>query len=284
MSSGLKAQPLKAQPLKAQPGPDYFFGHSKIELQRLIAQSDALRPITERLLRNVGLRPGMRVLDLGCGAGDVSMLAAELVGPQGTVIGIDGAAAAIALARERAAHRQFANVAFFAQAAEAYIDPVPFDFVVGRYVVLHQRDPAAFIRRAAGRLRRGGVIAFHEIDMRTIFETLPEVPTVDAAAAELMQAIRAGVPTPDAAGRLVALFVEAGLALPTVFCERPAGAGAASPMHRWIAATLASVRSLQRPTEPAVDVYRLHAEMGMALAAASSQILGPDQCCAWTAV
>src|SRR5258708_521154 len=109
--------------LKTRPEPDYFFGHSKIELQRLIAQS-------------AGLRPGMRVLDLGCGAGDVSMLAAELVGPQGTVTGIDGAAAAIALATERVAHRHFTNIAFRAQTAEAYVDPEPFDFVIGRYVVL----------------------------------------------------------------------------------------------------------------------------------------------------
>ena len=48
-----------------------------------------LRPITERLLRNAGIDAGMRVLDLGCGAGDVSMLAAELVGPQGSIVGID---------------------------------------------------------------------------------------------------------------------------------------------------------------------------------------------------
>jgi ubiquinone/menaquinone biosynthesis C-methylase UbiE len=48
-----------------------------------------LRPITERLLRSAGIEPGMRVLDIGCGAGDVSMLAAELVGSTGSVVGID---------------------------------------------------------------------------------------------------------------------------------------------------------------------------------------------------
>ena len=49
-----------------------------------------LRPITERLLRNVGIDAGMRVLDFGCGPGDVSMLAAELIGPEGSIVGIDG--------------------------------------------------------------------------------------------------------------------------------------------------------------------------------------------------
>ena len=51
-------------------------------------QAKILRPITERLLRGAGIRPGMRVLDLWSGAGDVAMLAVALVGPSGRVVGI----------------------------------------------------------------------------------------------------------------------------------------------------------------------------------------------------
>jgi ubiquinone/menaquinone biosynthesis C-methylase UbiE len=65
-------------------------------------QATILRPFTERLLRNAEIGPGMRVLDLGCGPGDVSMLAAELVGPSGSVVGIDRSPQVIALARTRA--------------------------------------------------------------------------------------------------------------------------------------------------------------------------------------
>jgi SAM-dependent methyltransferase len=68
---------------------DYVLGHSQREIQRLISQAAMLRPVTERLLRSLKIGPGMRVLDLGCGAGDVSMLAAEFVGPTGLVVGID---------------------------------------------------------------------------------------------------------------------------------------------------------------------------------------------------
>jgi ubiquinone/menaquinone biosynthesis C-methylase UbiE len=67
----------------------YILGHSQEEIRRLTFQGAILRPFTERLLRNAEIGPGMRVLDLGCGAGDVSMLAAELVGPSGSVVGID---------------------------------------------------------------------------------------------------------------------------------------------------------------------------------------------------
>ena len=63
----------------------YAFGHSSAEILRLKNQAAMLRPITERLLRSAGIDAGMRVLDLGCGAGDVSMLAAELVGAAGFV-------------------------------------------------------------------------------------------------------------------------------------------------------------------------------------------------------
>ena len=68
-------------------------------------QAAILKPITERLLREAGLTPGLRVLDLGCGCGDVAMLAAELVGPNGTVVGIDRSADVLAVARQPQATR-----------------------------------------------------------------------------------------------------------------------------------------------------------------------------------
>ena len=49
-------------------------------MRRLVLQAELLKPITERLLREAGIKPGMRILDLGSGAGDVAMLAATLVG------------------------------------------------------------------------------------------------------------------------------------------------------------------------------------------------------------
>src|SRR6516225_8474380 len=67
----------------------YILGHSDAEISRLQTQAAILRPITERLLRNAGIRSGMRVLDVGTGAGDVAILAAQLVGPNGSVVGID---------------------------------------------------------------------------------------------------------------------------------------------------------------------------------------------------
>jgi Protein-L-isoaspartate(D-aspartate) O-methyltransferase (PCMT) len=68
--------------------PSYLLGSTDAEHQRLIRQAAMLDPITERFLRDAGVGPGQRVLDLGSGLGDVSMLAARLVGHLGAVIGI----------------------------------------------------------------------------------------------------------------------------------------------------------------------------------------------------
>src|SRR5689334_19737027 len=91
---------------------EYVLGHSELELQRLISRAAILRPLTERVLRQALLEEGMRVLDVGCGAGDVSFLIASIVGPVGSVVGIDRSATAIATARKRASEMGIANASF----------------------------------------------------------------------------------------------------------------------------------------------------------------------------
>jgi ubiquinone/menaquinone biosynthesis C-methylase UbiE len=96
----------------------YILGHSEAEIIRLQTQAKILRPITERLLRRAGIRPGMRVLDLGSGAGDVAMLADELVGPSGRVVGIDWNSQVLSLATERANRAGFERLSFHEAAVE----------------------------------------------------------------------------------------------------------------------------------------------------------------------
>jgi ubiquinone/menaquinone biosynthesis C-methylase UbiE len=98
----------------------------------------------------------MRVLDLGCGAGDVSRLAAELVGTTGLVIGIDRNPVVLSVARERSRGAKLKQVEFKEASVELLTDLIPFDAVVGRYVLLHQAHPAAFLRAGAAQVRPGG--------------------------------------------------------------------------------------------------------------------------------
>src|SRR5438067_437535 len=81
----------------------YVLGHSTVEHERLARQARLLDGCTERLLRAAGIVPGMKVLDVGCGIGDVSLLAARLVGPEGQVVGTDQDPSAVSTARQRVA-------------------------------------------------------------------------------------------------------------------------------------------------------------------------------------
>ena len=110
------------------------------------------------MLRAAGIRPGMRVLDVGCGAGDVSFLAATLVGRDGSVVGVDRSAEAIALAKRRAADVGLANVSFVTQDLQELATDARFDAIIGRLVLMYFPEPDALLRRllraaAAGRHR-----------------------------------------------------------------------------------------------------------------------------------
>jgi len=104
----------------------------------------------------------MRILDVGCGAGDVALLAAELVGESGTVVGIDRSEADIIAARARAATAK--NVHFLVTSPDDTLDAASFDIVIGRYVLIFQGDVASFLRASARLVKPGGILAFHEID------------------------------------------------------------------------------------------------------------------------
>ncbi|MCE3256155.1 MAG: methylase involved in ubiquinone/menaquinone biosynthesis, partial [Nitrobacter vulgaris] len=80
---------------------DNVLGHSDRELERLRRQGALFSDFTRDLLVRAGLKKGMDVLDIGCGVGDVSLIAADLVSQEGTVKGIDPAAEALAIARMR---------------------------------------------------------------------------------------------------------------------------------------------------------------------------------------
>lgn len=103
----------------------------------------------------------MKVLDAGTGtgAGDVALLVADLVGREGTIVGIDFNAELICTAQARAAAAGMENVSFVVgDAASAQLDR-GFDAVVGRCVLFFAREPATLVRRLADCVRDGGIVA-----------------------------------------------------------------------------------------------------------------------------
>jgi SAM-dependent methyltransferase len=141
---------------------DYALGRTNAEYERLIEQAELLRPLTERVLRAAGISSGMHVLDVGCGMGDVSFLVSELVGPTGSVLGIDLDGVALGLAKQRRDGRGIANVVFRQGDARSVDSERLFDAAVGRFVLMYMTDPTAVLRLIAERVRPGGIVAFHE--------------------------------------------------------------------------------------------------------------------------
>jgi 2-polyprenyl-3-methyl-5-hydroxy-6-metoxy-1,4-benzoquinol methylase len=191
----------------------YILGHSPAEIRRLINQATILRPTTERLLRSAGIEQGMRVLDVGCGAGDVSMLAGRLVGASGSVVGIDLNADILAVARERSQVDGFMNVTFAEASVGTFADPMPFDLVIARYVLIHQVDPVAFLRAAARFVKPGGVLALHEPILDRVIYSRPNVALWQQTADWILATFQARTPSWDAAGRMVECWTRAARAV-----------------------------------------------------------------------
>ena len=198
--------------------PHYTPG-SKSELERLQLQARCLEGLTRRLIRECGIGTGMRVLDLGSGPGDVAFLLAEAVGPSGSVVGVDREQRSVDLARRRAAEAGYGNVSVRGRRRRFPASRCAFDAAIGRLVLIHQRDPAAMIRRAADDVRPGGVIAFLEPALHLDGHSLPEVELVRAAAGSLKRFMLAALPSADVAGRMIPCFMEAGLPEPKVLWE-----------------------------------------------------------------
>ena len=206
----------------APAGIPYILVHSEREIARLGHQAGIINPITRRILMSAGVGPGMRVLDVGCGSGDVTFLVSEIVGGTGQVVGADRAPAALAAAERRAAAHPIRNVSFREGDPAALSFERPFDAVIGRYVLMFQADPAALLRGVARHVRPGGTIVFHEPDWNGC-RSGPPSPTYDACCRWIVETFRlAGIET-EMGIKLDAVFRAAGLSAPFMHLEAVVG-------------------------------------------------------------
>jgi SAM-dependent methyltransferase len=179
------------------------------ELARLEEQGSALGPATQMIFAAAGIRPGMRVLDLGCGVGDTAFVAADLAGPDGQVVGVDRWPEAVARARLRAERAGLTQVRFVEGDIHDPAPDGPFDAIVGRLVLMHVPDPVTVLRRQATVLRPGGLVIPVEHDIHTT-RSLPPTPLVTQVVAWVTEAFaKAGIPVTGP--RLWGLLQEAGL-------------------------------------------------------------------------
>jgi SAM-dependent methyltransferase len=264
--------------------PDYFLGHADPEIERLQLQAGLIGGITRRLISEAGIQPGMRVLDIGCGVGDVSMLLAEAVGEGGSVVAFDREPRAVEVARARALATGYRQIEFVVAAHDTLPEQPAFDAAIGRYVLLHQADPVAMVRRAAAAVRRQGVVAFHEPAVGINAYTLPTVDLAGQSGRRLNAAFHGLLPQADVGSRLVACFEEAGLPTPHLIWESIAG-GPDSPVWRWLAMSyrcmLPHMVRLGLTPADAGDPDTLADRLVATVTAERTQIVFPPQARAW---
>src|SRR5262249_31271185 len=122
--------------LPGAPGP-YVLATGEAAAYRLRILHGLYGPGSRRVLLEAGLRRGMRVADLGGGVGMVTALLAELVGPEGHVVGIDASAAQLAQACERMPPGGKNVGLVHASATDTGLPPATFDLVYCRFLLLH---------------------------------------------------------------------------------------------------------------------------------------------------
>lgn len=128
---------------------------------RLSILSQAMAPYTGALLDRAGDWEGLKVLDAGCGAGDVSRELAARVGPSGSVLGVDGDGVKIAAAREAAEGQ--ANLGF----VQGDIFDLPeggYDAIYARFLLSHLTDVPVALSALRGALKSGGRIVVEDVD------------------------------------------------------------------------------------------------------------------------
>jgi len=177
-----------------------------------VAATEPARAYKAGLLAALGLLPGHRVLDVGCGPATDLPALADAVGTQGEVVGVDRDPAMVAAARERCAGSP--NIRVLEGDAERLpLDPASVDRARADRVLMHVADPAAALAELHRVVRPGGLLTLAEPDWDTLAVDHPDLAIARAFTGYV--AARANR-NPAVGRRLPRLAAAAGFALRAV--------------------------------------------------------------------
>ena len=244
----------------------YTLGRTSHETTRLIEQSRIYGESTQRLCKRAGIADGMRVLEIGSGAGDVALTLAELVGPAGQVIGVDVDPSILDTARRRATDAGMRNVEFIAGDARVLAFADKFDAIVGRFVLMYMSDPGKAFSKLITHLKPGGIAAFQEPEY-TLYPAFfhPDTPLINQLIRWILDVFEHSGAHLDMGIGLYRAFVDAGLPPPTMHLESPIGAAKTWAGYRYMATIFQSLLPLLEKyglaTAGQVDVDTLAARL-----------------------
>ena len=244
----------------------YTLGRTSNETTRLIEQSRIYGESTHRLCKRAGIIEGMRVLEIGSGAGDVALTLAELVGPTGQVIGVDVNADILDTARQRATDAGMQNVEFIAGDARTLTFSEKFDAIFGRFVLMYMADPGEAFVKLITHLKPGGIAAFQEPEY-TLYPAFlhPDTPLMNQLITWILDVFEHSGAHLNMGIGLYQAFVDAGLPPPAMHFESPIGAAETWTGYRYMATIFQSLLPLLEKYELAtaeqVDVVTLAARI-----------------------
>lgn len=266
----------------------YVLGHAPDELARLERQAAIFEAPTMAMLQRAGIGPGQRVLDLGCGAGDVSLLVSDFVGPTGTVVGVDRAPEAILTARGRAVASGRRNLTFLEGTIETLEIP-PVDAVVGRFVLMHQPSPTATLAAASRLVRSGGVVALMESHLDALvleWHSWPASAAYTNLLDVMLRTIKAAGGRTDMGLRLRGTFLGAGLQDPSIDVHGTLAGRDADRLCRYMADSLRSMAGMAErlgvATLTPADIDEMERGMVDDAARPGAVMNGPVVVTAWT--
>jgi SAM-dependent methyltransferase len=198
------------------------------------AQADFYGPLTVDFLRNFGISRGMNVLDIGCGAGDVSYMLATLVGPKGRVLGIDQSLEMVSAAKSRQIASRVTNVEFLQDDATQISYTQEFDAITGRFVLMYLRTASVVLRQLSRSVKPGGLIIFVEPDYSGARSSEP-LAVSEHMLKTIEEILRSSGADTRMGLKLHRTFIEAGLGAPALALSARLGGGLDFPGYKMAA-------------------------------------------------
>jgi ubiquinone/menaquinone biosynthesis C-methylase UbiE len=223
----------------------YTLGRTSQETTRLIEQSKIYGQSTRLLCERAGIGTGMRVLEIGSGAGDVALMLAELVGTSGKVVGIDINPTILETARQRAADAGIGNVKFITGDARTLAFEDKFDALVGRFVLMYMAYPVDALKKLVTHLKPRGIVAFQEPEY-TLYPAYshPDTPLMNQLYQWILDVFKHSGAHLDMGIGLYQAFIDVDLPPPEMHLHAPIGAAADWAGYRYMVTIFQSLLPL----------------------------------------
>ena len=143
----------------------YFLSTGEIDRERLTILSEILNPHALQFMKESGLKPGMTVLEFGCGTGHMACELAKAVGPTGKIIATDFSEAQLDVARETAKAAGIHNIEFkCCDVRDIASLNTQFDFAYGRWVIFFTPNPEETLAGLHATLAAGGTLCYESLN------------------------------------------------------------------------------------------------------------------------